>query len=102
MEPTAHLTLKTGLPFFCQMKLWILTSTVSPVSQDTSRTLPPPQPAVNPIPGERTSSHIPHHHLQEAQGLSSSSILDSIPTMCSWSWTPRGAGRAHSLVSPQM
>lgn len=43
----------TGLPFFCQMKLWILTSTVSPVSRDTSRTLPPLEPVVNPIPGER-------------------------------------------------
>lgn len=47
----------TGLPFFCQMTIWRLTSPVSPASQDTSRILPPLQPAANPIPGESTPSH---------------------------------------------
>lgn len=86
------------------MKLSILTSPVSPASQDISRTLLPLQPAANPILGESAPSQT-SPQLQEA-------LLLSFPSswlhMFSWPFSdhvflehqvPRRTARAHSPVS---
>lgn len=94
----------TGLPFFCQMKIWRLTSPVSPASQDTSRILPPLQPAANPIPGESTPfPSFPQ--LQEAQLLAFPASLTpcaplAIPCHVFLEHqVPRRAATAHTPVS---
>lgn len=91
----------TALPFFYQMKLWILTSPVSPASQDISRTLLPLQPAANPIPGESAPSQT-SPQLQEALLLSFPSSLASyaclaVPTPC----VPRAPGTKENSKSSQ-